>query len=162
MATFGKRSNEIKSTLHHDLSRVLDLAIDRSPVDFGLHDGARLVETQQKYFNDGKSRIDPSSYPNIEDLAIKAKHIVIEGHPVFGKSRAVDLHASENHNGNSLAWDDIHISMIAGVIVSCAKELFDAGEISHLIRWGGDWDSDGVIALDQRLKDFPHFELIKP
>ena len=160
MSIFGTRSTEVVNTLHPDLKKVMELAIKRTVVDFGLHEGARTVETQQKYYDDGKSRVNPSSYPNKEELAKKGKHITIPGHSVYGLSRAVDLHATEKHNGKSLAWDDVHLAMIAGVVISCAKELLEKGEITHTVRWGGDWDSDGVIALDHKLKDLPHFELM--
>ena len=162
MNNFGGRSKAVLSTLHKDLQKILLLALSRSNVDFGLHEGARTIETQQQYYNEGKSRINPSEYPSPEALAEKAKHIVVNGSGMYELSRAVDLHAAEKYEGKSLAWDDTHLSYIAGVIVSCGKELYTKGEISHLVRWGGDWDNDGVIALDHRLKDLPHFELVKP
>ena len=160
MSVFGSTSKKVLDTLHPDLVKILELAIKRSPVDFGLHAGARTVEKQQEYYDTGKSRVNPKAYPSEEDLAKKGKHITIPGHPVYGLSRAVDLHVSEKHNGKSLAWDDTHLAMVAGVIVSCAKELLEKSEVTHKIRWGGDWSMDGVIALDQKLKDLPHFELL--
>ena len=159
---YGSKSNEQLLTCHKDLQKVFNLVIKRTAVDFGIHEGGRTVAKQQEYFDDGKSRVNPSSYPSEEALAKKGNHIVIEGHEIYGKSRALDLHVTERFNGKSLAWDDVHLAMVAGVVISCAQELYEKGEIEHLIRWGGNWDSDGIIALDQRLKDMPHFELIKP
>lgn len=162
MNRFGSRSLNVLKGLHPDLRKVMELAIQRSNVDFGLHEGARTVETQQEYFDNGKSKVNPKAYSSVEELAEKGKHIVIAGHPQYEYSRAVDLHSAESHNGKSLAWDTVHLSFIAGVITSCAKELYEKGEITHIVRWGLDWDRDGVIGLDQALDDGPHFELIKP
>ena len=37
--------------------------------------------------------------------------------------------------------------------------LWEKGLIDHVIRWGGNWDSDGVIIRDQGFDDLVHFEL---
>lgn len=159
---FGSRSQKVKKTLHRELQRILDIAIVRSRVDFGLHYGARTIAAQMEYYQTGKSKINPGNYKDLEELCSVAKHIVIENHPEYGKSRAVDLHVSEKHGGNRLTWDKVHLSYIAGIIQSVALELYYMGENDHVIRWGGDWDSDGIIALDQSLDDLVHFELVKP
>lgn len=159
---YGRRSLAVIETLHPDLQKICHLAIKRSYSDISLHEGARLVSEQQEYFDNGKSKINPKDYPSIESLAEKAKHIVIPNHPDFDKSRALDFHVAEKYKGKSLAWNDTHLAYIAGVFISCAQELYEKGEITHILRWGGDWDSDGIIGLDHTLRDFPHLELIKP
>ena len=161
MNVYGKRSIEVKEQAHIDLQKVLDLMIVRSNVDVGLHQSSRTVDEQREYFNEGKSRINPDAYSSLEELCEKAKHITIPNHPKYGKARAVDLHIAEKYKGKSLTWDMIHLSYVAGVMISCAKELYEKGEITHLVRWGGDWNSNGVLLLDQKLKDGPHFELIE-
>ena len=40
------------------------------------------------------------------------------------------------------------------------KILKEEGIISHDIRWGFNWDRDGIIISDQNFQDGPHFELI--
>ena len=52
------------------------------------------------------------------------------------------------------SWDKNHLILIAGVILSCADEL------GTPLRWGGNWDGDGVIISDQNFIDLPHFELL--
>ena len=160
MYKFGSRSILCLSSVHLDLQKIAVLAISRTNVDFGIHQGERTIDQQQQYFNNGKSKINPQSYPSPEALAEKAKHITIKDHPKYKLSRAIDIHVSEKYNGKSLAWDEVHLSYIAGVLISCAKELLNKGEITHSLRWGGDWDSDGVIGLDHSLRDLPHFELV--
>ena len=34
------------------------------------------------------------------------------------------------------------------------------GKITHKLRWGGNWNGDGLIVEGQSLVDLPHFELI--
>jgi len=159
---FGTRSKRVKETLHEDLQLILDLTINRTYTDVGLHEGARSIETQRKYFKDGKSRINPDMYVSKHDLCKLAKHIVIPGDTYFGKSRAVDLHVSERHGDTKLTWDKAHLCYLAGVIQSCAQELYEKGLVSHLVRWGGDWNMNGIISLDQSLDDLVHFELYIP
>jgi len=162
MNKFGTRSLKVQGTLHADLVKITNLMITRTKVDVGLHQGARTIEEQREYHRNGKSNVNPDAYSSLEELAEKGKHITIAGHPKYGKSRAVDLHIAEKYQGKGLTWDMIHLSYVAGVMISCAQELYDKGEITHLLRWGCDWDSDGIIALDQKLDDGPHFELIEP
>jgi hypothetical protein len=42
---------------------------------------------------------------------------------------------------------------LAGIIESVAAEL------GYRVRWGGNWDGDGIIITDQNFDDLPHFEL---
>ncbi len=157
---YGTRSKAVKRTLHRDLEKICDLAIVRSPVDFGLHAGGRTVAKQQEYYDKGKSKINPRRYASVKQLLKVAKHVIDGKYRL--KSEAVDFHISEKLQGKSLTWDIAHLSLVVGVFFSCAQELYEKGEISHLIRWGGDWDGDGVILYDQSFDDGPHIELIKP
>ncbi len=162
MYLFGTKSKAQLATCHIDLVNIHQLAITRTKVDYGIHQGSRTVQQQQEYFNNKKSKINPKIYSSIQDLAKVAKHIIIADHHEYRKSRATDLHVAEKYKGRALTWDQIHLSYIAGILMSCAQELYDIGENTHLLRWGGDWDSDGIIGLDHTLRDLPHFELIKP
>lgn len=151
MSIFGKKSSAKLSTCHRDLQTILRVAIKNCPVDFGVHEGQRSDEKQLEYFLSGASRIDP----RIPEQKAKGKHLC-------EPSEAADIHVAEKHNGKSLAWDDVHLGFLGGYLISTSHHLYKQGEVNHVLRWGGDWDNDGVIALDQRLKDLPHFELIKP
>lgn len=146
---FGKNSNKKLSTCHIDLQKIMNLAISRSKVDWGISEGHRPKTRQYQLYLEGKSKID--------------------GYKVEGKhnkkpSEAADIFAyhPDLATRRKIAYDRTSLSYIAGLIDACAKELYDQGKISHLIRWGANWDSDGVIDYDQSFDDFPHFELIKP
>lgn len=52
-----------------------------------------------------------------------------------------------------IPWKDTHIfAVVAGAFMAAAEEL------STLVIWGGDWDSDGSTK-DQTLLDYGHLEL---
>lgn len=144
---FGNRSKEKLATCHDDLQKIMNLAISRSKVDFGVSEGHRTVGRQKQLFDEGKSKIDGTNK--------LGKHN-------YNPSLAVDIYAYHNdiETRRKIAYDKITLAYIGGVIDSCAQELYNIGEISHAIRWGANWDSDGVIDYDQSFDDFPHFELI--
>ena len=144
---FGNRSNKQLQTCHEDLQKILSLAISRSDVDFGISEGHRSVTRQYQLYVEGKSKIDGKTK--------KGKHN-------YKPSLAADLYIyhPELETRRKLAYDKSHLSHVAGLIISCANELLERGEISHKIRWGANWDMDGIIDYDQSFDDFPHFELI--
>lgn len=143
---FGKRSIEKISTCHPDLQKVMHLAISRSRVDFGISEGERSVERQQDLFHQGKSKID--------GVTKKGKHN-------YSPSLACDIYAyhPDPATRRKIIYDTGSLCYIAGIVISCAEELKSKGEITHTIRWGGNWDRDGVILHDQSFDDLPHFEL---
>lgn len=149
MNKFGKRSQDNLNTCHPDLQKVMNLAIQRSRVDFGISEGHRPVARQKQLFQEGKSKID--------GVKKKGKHN-------YDPSEACDIYAyhPDLATRRKIAYDKGTLCYIGGVVVSCAQELYDKGEISHLIRWGGNWDRNGVILLDQSFDDLPHFEIRNP
>lgn len=145
--TFGQRSLEKLSTCDPDLQRVMKLAISRSNLDFGITEGHRSIERQKQLFDEGKSKID--------GITKKGKHNYLP-------SKAVDIYIyhPDLETRRKLAYDKAHLSYVAGVVDSCARELAEKGLFPFEIRWGANWDRDGIIDYDQSFDDFPHFELI--
>lgn len=47
----------------------------------------------------------------------------------------------------------------AGFIMCVADMLYSKGVITHRLRWGGDWNKN-YRTLDEKLKDYGHFELV--
>ncbi len=140
--SFSATSKARLETCHPDIQLVMNESLNVCPVDFGIAEGNRAVEKQQQYFREGKSRID--------GITKKGKHN-------FLPSEAVDVYAY--YNGKA-QWDINHLCLIAGVVLSTAERLFAEGKISHRFRWGGNWDMDGVILLDQKFDDGPHYEIL--
>lgn len=142
MFTLSNTSQQKLDTCHEDLILIIKESIKTSLVDFGVSEGERSLKTQQEYFAQGLSRCD--------GVTNKSKH---QNKP----SLAVDIYAYYN---GAAHWDDLHLAYLGGHIIATADRLYREGRVTHKLRWGGNWDMDGVIVLDQRLKDLPHFELV--
>ena len=120
----------------------MKVAISISDVDFGIAEGYRSVEDQQKYYREGKSKID--------GITQKSKHN-------YNPSMAVDIYP---YFDGKAQWEKEHSSYLAGLIHAIAEMLYNENEITHKVRWGGNWDMDGIILIDQSFDDRPHFELV--
>ena len=135
MFHLSKKSEEKLNTCKKEIQFVIREAIIRSPIDFGVAEGRRTDVKQKEYFDSGKSKCDGiikksnHQVENLEDLAA-----------------AVDLYAYIN---GKASWDKIHLSILAGVILSLA------GLYEIEIRWGGTFGSNEFKGWDM-----PHFELI--
>lgn len=141
---FSNTSLKRLATCHGDLQFIMKMAISVSEVDFGISEGYRSIKKQKEYFDQGKSKID--------GITRKGKH----NHE---PSLACDIYA---YVDGKASWDHEHITYLAGVITAMANYYYNRGDIEFKIRWGGNWDMDGEILLDQSFDDRPHFELIKP
>lgn len=159
---WSTRSRAVLDTLHPDLQKIMNLAIQRTTVDIVLVEGARTISTQKSYYKDGLSKINPDAYESDVALCKVAKHITIDSHPVYKYSRAVDFCAYAFHKGKNLSYDLTHLVYISTVIEQSAKDLYSRGVIDHLIRTGINWDGDSVLVMDQSFLDAPHVELYKP
>lgn len=149
MYTFGRKSFKLLSTCHPDLIKILALAIARSKIDFGISEGHRSIERQYRLFLKGATTKDGHTSMSKHNYEPSLAVDIYIYHPNSQKRQLID-------------YDEVHLSYVSGVIDSCAIELLECGDIEHLIRWGGNWDSDGIITYDQSFQDMPHHELIKP
>ena len=144
MYKFGKTSKVRLATCHKDIQVIMNTAISLSNVDFGIAEGERSLAKQLQYFNEGKSKID--------GVKKKGKHN-------YSPSLAADIYP---YFENGAKWDNEHLSYLSGIIHAVSEILFNTGKITHKIRWGGNWDMDGIILIDQSFDDRPHFELVLP
>lgn len=142
MFSFSNKSLERLNTCHPDLVIIMKRAIEVSNIDFGISEGYRTGARQKELYDKGLSKID--------GLSRKGKHN-------YTPSLAVDIYAYYN---GSASYDVEHLSYLAGLIHGISEVLFAEGRITHKIRWGGNWDMDGIILLDQSFDDRPHFELV--
>lgn len=146
MKQWDARSLKQRDTLMGSLRLLMDDALRISDVPFQIVQGARTIEEQQRYFNDGKSKINPRDYPTREKLYAAAKHVTGPGMPL---SRAVDIIIDVKGK----EYDKAHMCYVAGVVMAIAALR------GIPVRWGGNWDGDGELLSDQKLIDMPHFEL---
>tara|TARA_R100001480_G_scaffold29739_2_gene40530 strand:- start:485 stop:919 length:435 start_codon:yes stop_codon:yes gene_type:complete len=139
---FSNKSKEKLETCHMDLQKIFNRVIEITSVDFGISEGYRTVERQKKLFDQGKSKID--------GINKKGKHN-------YNPSQAVDIYA---YYDGKARYDLSHMSYLAGLVMAVGYEMYAGLYVSHKVRWGGNWDGDGKILIDQRFDDTPHFELI--
>ena len=147
MYSFGRKSKERLETCHQDIQAILKEVIKY--YDFSVLEGIRSDERQLQLFADGKSQLD--------GIIKRSKH----QDSGDGVSMAVDImpykkgfNPFQSENGPKSFY------YLAGLIQSTAQQLYKQGTITHVIRWGGNWDSDMDFFDDSNFFDLPHFELI--
>lgn len=125
---------EADGGIHPDLRAVLELAIRISPYDFGIPatGGVRSIETQKALVAKGASG------------TLRSRHLT--GH-------AVDVYAIEPETGKA-SWADRYMDRIHLAFVEAA------GHFGIVLRWGKDWDEDG-IAGERGERDGAHHELVR-
>ena len=152
---FGKRSNDNLDTCHIDLQLINRTAIKTIRVDYTVICGARTFEKQLEAFITGNSKLDP----RIPSKLLSAMHVITEDRPM---SMAIDIIIAEKFRGKSLTWDNLHLTYVCAYLIATADRLFDEGKITHKLQWGGNWDMDGIIQIDQNFDDNGHLQLYKP
>ena len=135
---FSDASKRQLATAHQDLQRICNYGI--SFHDFKVMTGHRNEEDQNRAFAEGRSKL---KWPN-------------GNHNKF-PSNAVDL--LPFLDGKPIDWNDREAFIyFAGMFMGWAQILYSLGEISHLIRWGGDFNRNNKIS-DEKFQDLVHFEL---
>ena len=140
------RSIKALSTTHEDMVKICNKVVE--VMNFSALEGARTQATQQEYFRLGKSKLD--------GINKKSNHQIDEEQPL---SLALDV-APYPIDFEDKSKARARFYMLAGHFFQVAHDLYEAGEISHKLRWGGDWDGDKFFD-DQSFDDLPHFELTK-
>lgn len=141
MFKFSNSSYERMQGVHPDIVLVFMVALANSPIDFGIpaHGGVRTAATQNKLFNEGVSKCD--------GYELLSNHQVKEGDK-YGM--ALDFYAYVNGHAS---WEEHHLSMVAGVILSTAKKLKSIGAITLDLEWGGTFGSENFSGWDM-----PHIQ----
>jgi len=140
MPKFGKASTTRLATCHIDLQLIFNEV--GKTVDCSIFCGYRAKEAQEKAFNDGLSQVQ---FPNSKHNSFPS--MAVDAGPYFPELKNTD-------------WDDaMAFASFHGYVKRVVDELLKSGRITHTIRWGGDWDSDGRTS-DETFKDLPHFELV--
>src|SRR3990167_5347863 len=142
--SFGNRSKVKLASCHKDLQIIAEEAIKVSMVDFGISEGHRTLEKQLEYFSTGKSKID--------GIKKKGKHNQ-------SPANAFDFYAYIP-NKPELSFDIRYLCYLVGVITATAQRLLNEGRITHKVRSGANWDSDGELLTDQDFDDLPHVEIV--
>jgi peptidoglycan L-alanyl-D-glutamate endopeptidase CwlK len=136
MPEFTLTSRIKLATCDQDLQTLFNEVI--KTFDCTILEGHRDEEAQEEAFKKGNTKLH---WPN-------GKH---NSYP----SNAVDASIYP------VQWNNLYrFYWFAGYVMGIATKLYDDGKISHLIRYGGDWNSNREIT-DNNFNDLVHFELIK-
>jgi len=155
---YGNTSKRRLLEGHIDIQKIFNLAITRTSVDVSIIEVHRPVSKQQEYYAIGRTtELNRKPITKVDGFTRIGKHNLTP-------SEAVDFMIWHNDKETRLkiAYDNAHLSYFVGILQSCAIELYNKGEITHLIRSGLNWDKDGVLFFDQSFDDAPHVELYKP
>ena len=106
---FSEKSNAKFEGVDERLVEVAHLALQLSPIDFGITEGVRTLERQKELVKAGASR------------TLKSKHL---------EGKAIDVVA---YVGGKVAWDWPLYEKIAKAFKQAADEL------GYKITWGGSW-----------------------
>ena len=128
MPRFGRRSRKNLETCHEDLQELFNEVIKF--FDCTVIQGHRGKEEQNKYFDEGKSKV---KYPNGRHNANPSNAVDVVPYPIDWK-------------------DTDRMYYFAGFVKGIAYKM------GIPIRWGGDWN-DNTEVKDTNFKDLPHFEL---
>ena len=144
MYQFSKASLDRLNTCHEDIREIMKELI--MFYDFSVIEGHRTLETQQKYFKEGKSKLD--------GVIKKSKH---QEYP----SMAIDImpYVKGTNAFSGDEKDDRRFYMMMGMVKAIAHRLLIEGRITHNVRFGLDRDGDYTFK-DKVFDDLPHIELI--
>lgn len=139
MNKYSKKSRKQLNSCHPDLRLIFETVLPL--FDHSVIEGHRPRARQKELFDQGKSKID--------GFTRKGKHN-------YFPSMAVDVAPWP------VDWQDRErFFYLAGIVKAVSEMLYTMGQISHHVRWGGDWDGDTDFD-DQTFDDLVHFELITP
>ncbi len=151
MSFFGKNSLKNLSGCHCDIKVIVKKAIIHTPVDFGISWGKRTPQQQNELFKQRLSRCD--GYEKI------STHQGEEPEDPNSPSMAFDIFAYVRKKANFTLGN---MCLLAGYLDGITIDLFQRELITHRLRWGGNWDMDNEILIDQNFDDLCHHELYKP
>lgn len=138
----GKTSRARLAGVHPRLVAVVELAIQRTTVDFVVLEGVRTPARQRELYAQGRTKPGPKV-----TWTLTSNHFA----RADGFGWAVDL----------APWPiDWEGPTRFPKFDAIAKAMFEAAaELGVKIRWGADWDRDGK-PRERGESDSPHFELV--
>ena len=143
--SFSQTSLDKMEKVHPKLVEVMKEAIENSPFDFRITDGARTTEEQFALYQKGRTLPGPK-VTNCDGKKFKSNHQIKSD----GFGHAVDIFpCGVVENGvyrkftSEEGYDEKKLKLIANHILAVAKSK------NINIEWGGNW----------KMKDTPHFEL---
>lgn len=145
MPRYSRQSTDKLGTCHIDLIKIFtDVIFVR---DCTIVEGHRGQIRQDELYYSNMSRV---KFPDGKHNSFPSEAVdVMEYFPERPHIHWADLDAIED---------------FANFVLATAETLYARGEITHLLRWGADWDMDGVRVdkdPNETFFDGPHYELWK-
>ncbi len=141
MYTYAEKSKKVIETCNHNLVIWSYEVIKRW--DCSALDGFRNRTRQDKAYRDGFSKLQypHSKHNKIPSMAI---HLVpyLRGKAMFGNTET----------------EKLEMCYFAGGAMMIGKQLYESGQMSLELLWGGDWNQNND--LSDNWQDMAHFELI--
>ena len=135
MPYFSKTSMGRLNDCHKDLITIFKHVIKF--IDCSVLVSYRPEHDQNLAFETGKSKL---RYPDSKHNKLPAMAVDVAPYPID--------------------WEDAkRFYYFGGIVLGIANRLYNEGEISHRVRWGGDWNMNHDLS-DQDLFDLVHFELV--
>lgn len=133
MYKYGNKSINNLKECHTDLQILFNEVL--KIIDHSIVCGFRGKKEQDKAFESGNSKV---KFPH-------GKHNSFPSNAVDAYPYPIDYKDKER------------IIYFAGIVMGVAEKLYEAGKITHKIKWGGDWNGDNDLKDGW---DWGHFELI--
>jgi len=144
---FGRASTQRLNTCHMDIQAIMSEALAMSDVDITIVCGERNREDQEAaYPKFSKARFgqSPHNFKVTDD----------------GGVPAVDV---APYKDGEIQWSDKKLfHRIADFIMVANDKLIDEGVVEHRLRWGNDWNGNGIDVEndpDEHFVDMPHWEI---
>ena len=147
MPTFSRTSTAKLDTCHADLITIFNEVIKTR--DCTIVEGHRGEEEQNAHYY-AVPRESWAKFPDSKHNSLPSK-----------AADVMEYHPEKPH----LHWEDKDgMEDFAIFVLATAERLFEEGRIAHKLRWGADWDQDGIRVdkdQDESFFDGPHFELVE-
>lgn len=138
----SERSRKNLEGVHPDMVAVVKRALEVTSIDFTVTEGVRTPERQRELYAQGRTK--PG---RVVTWTLKSNHF---RNPRTGFGHAVDVYPAP------INLSDPQLKRKLELV---ARAMFQAAdELDIPIRWGADWDRDGVFG-ERGETDSPHFEL---
>jgi len=143
---FSQRSYENLNSCHEDLQKVALEAIIDPPYDFGITSGHRTPSEQFELFKKGRA-MQGNKWVKIGNVVTYKDGYIKKSKHNYYPAEAFDIVIYVN---GRVTWNtSVYIEMSAHIL-DIADKLFEAGEITNQVMWGGNWHT---------LKDWCHYQI---
>lgn len=158
MSEYGTESKTNLETVHPIIRLVCNRAI--TLIDHKVICGWRGEAAQHEAFVSGNSKVDwPNSNHNRQVYSEVFKKWIPESFAVDLAPWPID-YWNAGSTETQKREGTLRFYYLAGIMIGIADELNLPGSFGMRLRWGGDWNRNGIFT-DESFRDIGHFEIIK-